>query len=499
MLAAPSRTLLREASMLLLLLHIAFASDDEPPAADISGEVEVAGVGTVPLSDAIATCVDRSPIGAVAEADADRVPALTTVLQGLLTVDEETRNTYFSRTDGWPHEEVDATYVGSELPWDTRAIATTCTAAGLELVRRGIALREACDGSKSDCREAFPASEHDRLSEALKSTRAKGRRDKFLAEVARAEITSWISPRPLLEASCALPQQAATAERFIDQDDLEAAQLACVQLLLMIDGDVPDLATELPCNTPWRDGYLAGIVETPTDLGVTDRYPDAQRKSLLDKLNRMDPFPAACASPWASSHRGLDDSWLERQQARACTDAELALPDRLHLCPDLAERAEKGCRAGDHHQCHTLASMYMSGVGMEQDERAALDVWQDACHGADADSCASIVEHKALVQGWFDEAVAAPPPAEGEEVPAITPITQAMELLVGFGDALGQDWVSSEAVRVFEAALAHEDLKVASDVVSLYSDTLGREWAEQANEQVNALKKTLEERAKANK
>jgi len=484
--------------MLLLLFTTALGSDEADAPTDIGGEVEVAGVGRVPLSDAIATCIDKSPIGAIAEAELNRQPAMTTVLEGLLTVDEATRNTYFSREDGWPIGELDATYVGSELPWITPAVTTACSAAGMELVRRGNALRKACDGSKASCKEAFPVDEHARLSEALKSTRAKGRRDVFLQAVAQAEITSWTSPRPFLEAACAAPQGAATAIQFIDVDDLEAARLACVQLLILIDGDVPDLTQELPCNTDWRDGYLAGIIESATDLGVTDRYPDAQRKNLLDKLNRMDPFPAACASPWASSHRGLDDAWLERQAARACEDDELRLESRLHLCPDLAERADKGCRAGEHHRCHTLASMHMAGVGMDKDERAALNVWQDACHNADTSSCESIVSHKELIQSWFDKAVTTPPPEEGQEVPAVSPITQAMELLVGFGDALGKDWVSSESVRVFDAALAHEDVKVAGDIVSLYADTLGKPWSEGASKKVADLKEALKKKKAAN-
>ena len=485
--------------MLMLLIAAALGSDEaEAPAADISGEVEVAGIGAVPLSDAIATCVDKAAIGAIAEAKAERVPAMTQVLTGLLTLDEAARNTYFSRKDGWPHQEIDATYVGSELPWVTDFVAPACAAAGMELVRRGNTLRETCNGSKAACRDAFPAEEHAMLSEALKSTRAKGRNDVFLAAVDRAEITSWTSPRPFLETACATPQGAATAQQFVDENDLAAARLACVQLLILIDGDVPDLTQELECVTDWRTAYLADIVEVPTDLGVTDRYPDAQRKNLLDKLNRMDPFPAACASPWASSHRGLDDAWLERQAARACEDDELRLESRLHLCPDLAERADKGCRAGEHHRCHTLASMHMAGVGMDKDERAALNVWQDACHNADTSSCESIVSHKELIQSWFDKAVTTPPPEEGQEVPAVSPITQAMELLVGFGDALGKDWVSSESVRVFDAALAHEDVKVAGDIVSLYADTLGKPWSEGASKKVADLKEALKKKKAAN-
>ena len=70
----------------------------------------------------------------------------------------------------------------------------------------------------------------------------------------------------------------------------------------------------------------------------------------------------------------------------------------------------------------------------------------------------------------------------------MTPITKAMELLVGFGDALGKDWVKSESVRVFEAAIAHEDIKVAGDIVALYADTLGKDWTSQAQPQVAQLR-----------
>jgi hypothetical protein len=466
---------------MLLSLAIAIAADT----------VDVPGVGDVPVDDAVRTCIEGQPIGALAEASPQRRPAFGVVLDRLLRADASVRQGYFGIESPWPTAPLDATYVGDELPWEPPSVVPACTAAGLEMVRRGLAIRQACDTSKTACRDAFPADEQVALRQALKSTKPKGRVDGFLEEVGRAGVRSFTSPRPLLERACAAPMQAGTALRFLDTDDLDAARLACVQLLVLVEGERPDLS-RLPCDTAWRDIAALPVVESPTDLGVTDTYPEVQVADVLDKLSRADAHAGTCAAPWASAWRELDELWLDRQRARACDDDALPLSDRHHLCPNLLTRAEAACRASDLDQCLLLGQLHLEGVGTPADTRAALDVWQEACHGAHGPSCEAIAGRKELVQGWLDEALAI---AAGEIPEGATPAQDALQLVVGFGDALGPEWIEVQAERLFEAAMAIEQAKVASDVLSLHGDLLGDEWSDEANLRLQKLEEKLEKAA----
>ena len=464
---------------MLLMFALALAADT----------VEVPGVGPVPIADALATCRDGQSVGVLVEANIDRTAAFTTVVENLLAADEATRLAYFGLEAPWPTRAIDGSYAGSELPWEPPGVTTSCTAAGMEMVRRGIELREACDQGKAACRDAFPASDQVALRQALKSVKPSGRLDGFLAEVGRADIASWASPRPLLEKACAAPMQAGTAMRFIDTHDLQAARLACVQLLTLIEGSVPELTSRLSCATPWRATAGVAAIESPTDLGVTGNHVEVQVTEILDKLDRSDPSAATCDTPWGSAWRGHRQLWLDRQQARACSDDALPLPDRIHLCPDLLQQAEAACRASDLDQCALKARLHLEGVGTPQDTRAALDGWREACHAAHSPSCEAIAGHADQVQAWLDEALALA--GSGEVPEGATPSQDALDMIIGFGDALGPEWVKEQALRLFEVAMEAEAAKVASDVLALHGTMLGLEWSDVANLRLQKLEEKL--------
>ena len=454
--------------------------------------VDVPGIGVVPLADAVATCVDERPVGAVAAAAPSRAPAFSAFARPLLDATEQ-RQAVFG--EDWPRTALDLDYVGSDLQWLPPGVTASCWAAGRAFVALGLEIRAACDG-KEGCKDRFAAEEQDMIKEAIKG-KVKDRKDAAFASLAGIKgLRTWQSPRPLLDKACALPVQAAGRGWHFDVADLDAARASCGQLLVLIRGDAAaDLAT-VPCGGA---ALPVGVLPSPlTDLGVTDVHVDVQVATILDKLTRMDTGLGACDAPTRGSVWRGDTlaRWRASQTSSACVDNALALADRLTLCPDLQRRATAACTARDHVACDLLARLYVEGVGVDADERRALETWQISCNAAHAPACAAIAERRPAIDAWWDEALDAadgvPPGTEVQPDPFVT----AHMLLAQFGAGLGAAWIRERSPALFDAALAGEQVKHARDVILLYGVSLGETWAADARDRLAKLEEAIAKRKK---
>jgi len=483
--------------------------------------VEVAGYGSVPLSDARATCVNGAGIGALAgNGEGPRRAAV--VEWGRLQLAEGP-----AEEGGWPRSERDLTYTDIEVNWVPRGVVTSCWAVGRHDVATGLNLRSLCDDDRAACRDAFAQAERDLVKDALRA-KVRDRHDAmFVALSAIPDLATWQDPSKALERGCTWPQQAAAAGRFIDTDDLDAARASCLQLIELLTGTAAAEASAMPCAGGWSQ-IPTGVAPTPeTDLGVLSAVEiasttEVQLSMLRDKLTRMNPAASCDAAALPTDRRALaaafgatwsDDlvaSYREAQIVRACSDGSLPLADRLELCPDLLDGSDASCHRGDHEACDVLAAMYLEGIGVEADEASAFDVWQSSCNASHPPACEALKSRSDRIDDWFSSAVVAagvaaeapdetridvdtedPEDANGTE----DPFARANGILASFGSALGPEWVSERAKQLFTAAVAARREKEAGDIITLYGTTLGEAWKTEARTELGALQKLLEKRS----
>lgn len=472
----------------MLALAIAAAADT----------VSLPGVGDVPLADALATCREGAPRGAVAQADAARVPAFQQVLEALIPTDDRMRTAFFQHHATWPSQPLHATYVPTDtLPWWPRGVAAACHRAGLEMVQRGQALRARCDEGKAACREALGDADPDVLKEALKEIKPEGRVDGLMAAIGAAGVAGFEAPGPLLLRACEVPREAGAAHRFIDRDDLDEARSACLQLLRLVEGRPPELERRVWCDTRWTRDAASPITDLPTDLGATAALRDAQVESLLDHLLRADPEALACDWPAGAAWRRLDTAWREAQQQAACADEALPLPDRAQLCPDLAPRVREACSGGDIAACTLEGQLLAEGVEGPPDLDAALRRWLGPCEAGHAPACDAIAPHADRVSTWLQpahdrlaaEATARTtegaeplPPPEGPD-----PVDEALALLDAYRGHLDPAWGPAEARRLFDAAVAARRRPLATTLLDGLRDGLEPEALTACEAAVEAL------------
>ncbi len=485
--------------------------------------VEVPGYGSVPLSDARATCVNGAGIGTLAgKGEGPRRAAV--VEWGHLQLAAGP-----AEEGAWPQSERDLTYTDIEINWVPRGVVTSCWAVGRHDVATGLELRSLCDDDRAACRDAFGEAERDLVKDALRA-KVKDRHDTmFVALSGIPDLATWQDPSKALERGCTWPQQAAAAGRFIDTDDLDAARASCLQLIELLTGTVEAEASALPCAGSWSQVPIDVAPAPHTDLGVLSAVEIASSKEvqlsmLRDKLMRMNPAAGGCdpavlptdrralaAAFGATWNRGLVASYREAQIVRACSDDELPLADRLELCPDLRDGSNASCHRGDHEACDVLASMYIDGVGVEADEAAAFDVWQSSCNASHPPACEALKSRSDRIDDWFSSAIAASgavvdAPIEdadddGADIDAddagLTEdsFARANGILASFGSALGPEWVSARAKQLFAAAIAAERQEEAGDIITLYGATLGEAWKTEASTELGALQKVLEKRS----
>lgn len=460
-------------------------------------EVHVAGIGRVELDAAAEACLQASAAGSPTQA---RVPAFQAVARRLLEAGSGIRTSYFSYHSGldWPTEQVEVSYVGDIVLTPPGRVAA-CTAVGQHWVREGLRIEAACADGKGSCKDAFPEAEWEIVKEALKVAKRadEGAADPFFQalEDAGEGIASWTSPLPFLEQACDASRQAAAGSRFLDEQDLRAARLGCMQQLVLIQQAHPPRLSRLTCDTPWRksDGDAVQLVASPTtDLAITAKYVDDQLDVIYDRLERMNPWPAACGGDYAANWRkALVQVWRDSQLSRACSDETLDMEPRTKLCPSLLDDAEYACDDGDPAACLLLGRVRVEGFNRTPDLEAGLPFLLKSCTPTHNPGCLALLAQEPVLTGWFDAHLQATAPLPQEPLPdgaepqeqapklpagALESFASARTLLETYGDAMGSEWTSTRAQALFDAAMSAWLPDLAQAVLDTWGEPLDPVW-----------------------
>ena len=466
-------------------------------------EVSVLGVGLVSLDEATTACLEGQSLGPVQ----GRSPVVADVLQVQLERDPEERSAYFEWTkdDPWPTASVQIATVPG-LPWTPTGAIAACTAVGQHWIAEGKRLRTLCIERKV-CRESLPEDQW-RVVYDLTQQGAEDPERLFLAlRKHEPPLGLFEDPLPFLDKACEGPKNAARKGWLLDRNDLDSARTGCLQLLALVEGDVPP-RIDRGCESSWSqtDQDAAQLVlVSGTTMSVGARVGPGHRDRLHSQVAAMDPTGETCPSSWGDLHKGnVVEDWREAQRAAACQDDSLDLRDRVVLCPSFRGQEQARCMQGEADGCMRAATMAIEGIGSEVMLQPAVDLYRRACLAGSKAGCAEVHGQRDRIDAWFAAALAettpvAPEPAPepepidpepGEALPPPAPpevpdsapggFDEAGRWLEEYGEILGERWSGDRRVALAEAHLALWQVEEAATVLDQGSGTASVEepWAE---------------------
>ncbi|NCG18986.1 MAG: hypothetical protein GWP91_08245 [Rhodobacterales bacterium] len=383
-------------------------------------DIDVLGVGPTSLETASAACLRDSEL----TASQPRSPAFADLVQALLSRTPDERMAFLGLNGSlpWPSEAVHATSIPN-LPLSKSGTVAACAAVGQYWIEEGMRLRTLCV-DKKECKDTMPADVWKPLHELTTTSD----NETFYVGLREHEppLGIWQDPLPFLDRGCTGPQAATDEHLWVDANDLAAGRASCLQILTLLNGAVPGFLAEGCSPSPWAKttNDKPNIIRVQdSSLGVAVQVDPDHRNQTHLNIAAMDPNGVDCLD-WGTLHRNQVHRWRSAQAEAACPDEELAIADRVALCPTHRAAELERCTNGDSGACLVSAHMTLEGLGATADIRAGVDLYDQACELDDAAGCAKVTEHADAIAGWFTEALALAAPLQEpvvEDVPADVP------------------------------------------------------------------------------